>query len=468
MKKMKYNIRNLPIPKVFLFTALIWGISMIFLVPPYHVPDEPAHFYRAYQVSLLDFIPEVQNNRLGGELPASLQNFYNTVRITPGNSEEKLSLNMLEAASNIDLNPHDTRFFSFPNTALYFPVPYIPQAIGITIGRLLKLSPLAIFYLARFFNFMVWLLLVFSAIKIMPVKKYLFLIIILTPMSVHIASSASADALLNSLSFLFIALILKITFQKNSILDFKNIALLTLLGILIAFSKNIYVLLTGLFLIIPWHKSETRQIHLKNALILFGAAFFAFVISSLFVNHLMHQINPIEHFYGNENTPQINPEKQIDFILSDIPGFLLITVKSFLTQWYLLFSSFIGNLGWLEVNFHNAFYLFYYLVILFLSVFSGEQNNPLQMSDKFIFLLVTVSGLLAFSFTMYCSWCEPGSNLIENLQGRYFIPFAFLTPLMLVNNKFIIRKQIVFPVIVTTILLLSFGLTIWKIMERFW
>jgi uncharacterized membrane protein len=468
MKKMNYHISGLAVHKVFLFAALFWGTIMVFLVPPYQVPDEPAHFYRAYQVSLFDFKPEVRNNRLGGELPVSLQEFYSTIMVTPGNKEDKLTVAMLEEALKIRLNPGDTKFFTFPNTALYSPVPYLPQAMGITIGRVLKLSPLAVFYLARLFNFMVWLLIVFTAIKIMPVKKWLFLILALTPMSVHIAGSASADALLNAVSFLFIALTFSIAFSKNAMLDFRNLALLIILAVGIAFSKNIYVVLTGLFFIIPGHKSGTRQKHLRNGALLLGTAFLAFAVSSLFVSHLMHQINPIEHFYGNENAPRINPGEQISYILSDIPGFLLMAVKSFATNWYLLFSSFTGNLGWLEVTFHNSFYLLSYLIILFLAVFRGEKNNPVRLSDKLIFLLVAVSGLLAFSFTMYCSWCEPGSDIIENLQGRYFIPFAPLIPLLFVSSKFTIRKQTVFPAVAIALIILSFGLTVLELAERYW
>lgn len=162
---MNYHIPHLSIHKVFLFAALFWGITLLFLVPPYQVPDEPAHFYRAWQVSLFDFKPEVRNNRLGGELPVSLQDFYSTIMVTPGDKEDKLTGTMLEAASKIKLNPEQTKFYTFPNTALYSPVPYIPQAIGIGIGRVLKLSPLAVFYLARLFNFIAWVSIVFLQLK---------------------------------------------------------------------------------------------------------------------------------------------------------------------------------------------------------------------------------------------------------------------------------------------------------------
>lgn len=465
---MNYYLSKLTPHKIFPVAALFWGLVMLFLVPPYQVPDEPAHFYRAYQVAQFDFMPKVKNNRLGGELPASLQNFYHEIMVTPGNEDDKLTIGMLEAASKIKLNPGETKFYTFPNTALYSPVPYIPQALGITIGRVLQLSPLAVFYLARLFNFIAWLLIVFMAVKIMPLKKWLFLILVLTPMSVHIAGSVSADALLNAVSFLFIALIFKIAYNEKTKLTIRNVFLLTLLAVIIAFSKNIYFLLVGLFFIIPCHKSGTKQQHLKNAILLFGATILAFVVSSLIVSHLMNHIDPIENFYHAADAPAINPGEQIHHILSDIPGFLIIAIKSFVVNRKMLFGSFIGKLGWLEVDFNNFFYLFYYLVILFMAVFSRQKRNLIKFSNKTIFLLIITSILLAFSFTMYCSWCEPGSSLITNLQGRYFIPVAFLVPLLLANNKFIIRKQTVFPAVTIMFIVISFGLTVFELAERYW
>ncbi|HDR50757.1 MAG TPA: hypothetical protein ENN90_03925 [Mariniphaga anaerophila] len=69
---------------------------------------------------------------------------------------------------------------------------------------------------------------------------------------------------------------------------------------------------------------------------------------------------------------------------------------------------------------------------------------------------------------MYCSWCEPGSALITNMQGQYFIPVAPLIPLLFVNSKFTIRKQTVFPAVAITLIILSYGLTVFELAQRFW
>lgn len=49
--------------KSFLFIFLLFGTLMVFLTPPFQVPDEINHFYRAWQVSTGSFSPVKQDQR---------------------------------------------------------------------------------------------------------------------------------------------------------------------------------------------------------------------------------------------------------------------------------------------------------------------------------------------------------------------------------------------------------------------
>ena len=137
MKKLVGNIRNVSPQYIFLVSSLIWGVIMIFIVPPFQVPDEPAHFYRAYQVSELEFVSKVHNNKLGGELPSSLRQFQILMK-TSQNDKYNNQINKLKSALQIELNHNKKSFLSFPNTSLYSLIPYIPQAIGISAGKILN------------------------------------------------------------------------------------------------------------------------------------------------------------------------------------------------------------------------------------------------------------------------------------------------------------------------------------------
>src|SRR4051794_40885305 len=57
------------------FYGIVGGISLlmlVFLIPPFQVPDEPQHFFRSYQLSTLELWSRVQDGAAGADLPASL------------------------------------------------------------------------------------------------------------------------------------------------------------------------------------------------------------------------------------------------------------------------------------------------------------------------------------------------------------------------------------------------------------
>lgn len=449
----KYSFQNIKPEKVFLYISLCWGLLMVFLVPPFQVPDEPAHFYRAYQIANFTFLPELENNMLGGNLPKSLLTLQKNSIGLSGKTEEKFDFEIWKSCLKIPLHKNERRFLTFPNTSLYSPVPYIPQSLGIFTGGLFQLPPLILLYFGRIFNLLVWVALFYWAIKIIPVKKWLFLVLALIPMSVHIAASVSADAFLNGLSFLLIAYILKLAYNDYTNLGIKELIILLVISVLIALSKNIYIILVLLFFIIPSKKTGNYKNYLLKCIILLGTVFLIFVLSSLLVNWYINQIDPIENFYGTNSTvPKINPSKQVQIILADIPGFFNVVINSFTFYWQMVAGSYIGYLGWMELSLGNYFYLYAYLTILFLAITDEQNKIKIRLFDKAVFLTVFLTIIVAFSFTMYCSWTEPGSKIITNLQGRYFIPVAPLGLLVFANNRFISPGKIQATVVLAFIL----------------
>ena len=100
--------------------------------------------------------------------------------------------------SSQPLNPSARKFVRFPNTALYSPLVYLPQSIGMAVGRLLGVSAPTLCLFGRICNLLAWVTLVFLAIRvtlvflairITPVYKWLFFVLALMPMSLFIATS---------------------------------------------------------------------------------------------------------------------------------------------------------------------------------------------------------------------------------------------------------------------------------------
>ncbi|HXO28006.1 MAG TPA: hypothetical protein VOA80_11725, partial [Thermoanaerobaculia bacterium] len=58
--------------RLLLALGLAGGLLLVFVTAPFHVPDEPAHFLRAYQIATAAAAEPGPGGGIGYRLPASL------------------------------------------------------------------------------------------------------------------------------------------------------------------------------------------------------------------------------------------------------------------------------------------------------------------------------------------------------------------------------------------------------------
>jgi len=83
-----------------------------------------------------------------------------------------------------------------------------PQAMAIAVARVVGVGPMGIFYAGRIGNLFCWSLLVYFSLRLIPIMDWTFLLLALTPMSLAQAASLSADATVNAVCVVFVALVL--------------------------------------------------------------------------------------------------------------------------------------------------------------------------------------------------------------------------------------------------------------------
>ena len=172
--------------------GLLFGGSLIFLTPPFSVPDETSHFHRAYHCSQGKIYAYRRGGTTGDDLPCSLAETYLAIIDGAVHDEQfEISWAKIDKAADIPLDPQRRRFTVFSNTALYSPLPYLPQSAVICCGRLCQLAPLRLFYLARAANLVAYLLLAATAVRLAPIQKWTMALVALIPMSVYSVRSAS-------------------------------------------------------------------------------------------------------------------------------------------------------------------------------------------------------------------------------------------------------------------------------------
>ena len=130
---------------VFTVLALTAGLCMVFVNAPFEAPDEASHFWRAYHVYEGNLISSRQGDCVGGWIPKSVATahlpFENLVNHLDSRVDgQTLSKSLQEPFEQ------EKCFMHLLFTGLYSPVVYVPQVIGIAVGRLLGLSALGMMY----------------------------------------------------------------------------------------------------------------------------------------------------------------------------------------------------------------------------------------------------------------------------------------------------------------------------------
>ncbi len=462
MKKFKLNPA-----KFFLFYSLFFGLLYLLITPPFQSPDEINHFYRAYQISEGVFVAKKKGDRLGGDIPVSLKKFVSYYQQMPFNRFDKINIQYLKETAEIKLNPNEKIFVDFPNTAMYSPVSYIPQATAVFVFRLLKVKPLFMFYIARFFSLIFWIVVVYFSIKIIPVYKWLFVVLSVLPMSVAIAASLSADVVTNALSFLLIAYYFKITFSKENFTK-KDLLIISAIVVFLGFSKLLYVVLMFLFFIIPYKKFSSLKFYFLSVFLIaflgFGSAFTAKTI----IDELYIPADEYNVMYGKLATigDNANMEKQIQFIKDNKIKTIKIFVKSFFVGFDRMTKSYIGRLGWSDTQLRLLIVIISYIVVFFVAIFSDVGKVGFSNLQRFVLIFVFGAVFVLIMLSQYLTWDAVGADLVEPFQGRYFIPIFPLIFMLLYNVKFAVKDDFLMKIVVIFAVFIGFW-TVFQLVDRF-
>jgi len=403
--------------QAFLAVGIAAGVLIALLTPPLRGADEPAHLYRAYQISEGAILAERRDGGVGGFLPRSLRDRWRRVSAQQG-AQRTLNGAWARVAP---LRPNERVFIDFRNTALYSPVPYLPQAMAIGVGRALGLPSILLLYLGRFTGLVAALGLIFLAIRVTPIAKQLFVLLAVTPMALRQMSLLSADTVTNAAAFLLIALFLRLALDPESRLQGRFLALLTVCSLVVSLSKQAYFPLLFLYFLCPTDRVGGCKRYLATFLGIAGlnalalAAWF-WAIRFLYVAH------PI--------APDADPLLQMRFIVSHPTRYVLIVLADLRQHgWNYLRACFgyVGRppavLGWLEA-----------VALVSVALVDGGKQMAVGFRGKLLIVAVFLCTLGLINTLNYLGWNPVGAGSISFIQGRYYIPITPL-PLLLLSNR---------------------------------
>lgn len=476
--------RNIKLENRFLLIVLILGVIFIFVLPPTQGPDERVHMVRSYDVAKGRFF--FKGSEDSSILPKSVDEYTHQVshKRIAFHSQEKLTKEQYIKAKGIPLDKDKVKLFTAEKTDAYMSIAYIPQGIGMFIGDALNLNFWYIFLLGRISNFLVWLILCYLALKIMPVKRELMMFIMLMPICMQQAITLSPDAMLNSCSFLLIAYILNMKYEKNNITK-KDFIIIALLGIGIVAVKLPYIIISAMILTLPKEKFKSKG-NIKKVSIFIGVLIIGFITFSMWGrlsrpiennNLTTSSVQLQEIKEKNENLEEENEnleEESVGYvytfkqILMHPIKFISLVGKTLQKRWDFYLHSFVARFGWLDTMVPNWFVLIAIVTIIFLT-FNKDEKLVLSLWDRVVYFLIAFA-LSALLFILMFKWDGADYNKIvifEGLQGRYLYPF--IIPFLISISKNIIRfdlKKYSWVVPTISIFMLTFSFNV--ILLRYW
>lgn len=421
-------IRLIQPERLFLALAIPFGLVFLFLSPPFQAPDEYVHFYRAYAVS---------TGQLTGTqvtIPKSVYDFSVTVsKDLAGNDQNKQSKKALAAEFSRTFEEQPQAEVSILNSAIISPLPYLPQALGVLIGRLAHLHPIFIFYLGRLVNFLAWIGLLLLAIRTTPVHPRLFAALALMPMTLQQAASNSPDAATIAISFLFVAYALRMLMQEQAGFRWTDWARISMLMVALALCKSVYILAAGLLALVFFRRFRLQRAVAPLTLAVIGlglASGFAWLrYSSSFVSEAMMTALHTPTTAG------------IGYILQNPQIAVPILWSSAVTHIGYQLSTFIGVLGWIDTVLPVWVYPVYYALLFFIVIFETHPLSYFSIGERFwIAFMAGATSLVMAAIFFYPGETSAAVN-VDIPQGRYFIPLGMLYFLPFSQRKWSISNE---------------------------
>ena len=408
---------------VFLLVLMI-GMLYLIIFTPLSIPDEQTHYQTAYRLSSVLMFQGDQMDR--GENVyfdySGLSGHYNTgtgydriVRELTGPKEEGTGFRTLK--NRID-----------------YPLMYLPQAIGIAIGRLLGMNFLMLFWLGRLCNLLFYALCVRLALRAATRFSTLLALCSLTPMVMQQAASYSYDTFINGLALLLLALMLRCADQKGRIRTSEYLSLLAV-SMLMAPAKAVYTPILGLMIFIPAERFGGAKGKWLRIGYIWVAALAAVAL---------FQLGGIQNVVTSGGGAT-NWEGAMNYSLSWLLSHPAETVKLFvntlrinLSEW--LYQAVGSRLSGLSMEVTGWKITGYIILLVLASLSAKGDESRISARERVGFL--GAAGLVIFLIllTMLLNWTTQGEQLIQGIQGRYFIPVLPLIWMSL-NNRALCWKE---------------------------
>ena len=385
---------------LFLLLSLILCPLYLFCVPVFQVPDEVNHYVRAYGIVHGYFLsPE------GGNIPIPDNLIpYEWYTYSPF---------ILWKHFNMQINPAGSIMHNNVNMALYSPVSYVFQVLGIGIADLFCNNTYLLVLAGSIANMAGCTLLLYYGVKYIPYGKEVIVFISLLPMALQERASLSVDAITYAAVVAGLSFCLYMRSRKTK-MNWREMMVMFMLIALVSSCKVVYFPASFLILLIPREGFGSK----KKEWLLKAAGMVEIAVCS------MGWLLIAKNYLGNTRAGGDIAEK-IQFILKNPGRYLYILDKMFWKNEEGFIGEMLGSkLGSLNITVNGILILF--IVMLFYKIYYREKAKR-ERADylaEAVMVVVSLSIVLLIATSLYMQWTDIAASTysIEGLQGRYFLP----------------------------------------------
>ncbi|MBH3431403.1 DUF2142 domain-containing protein [Pseudomonas citronellolis] len=427
----------------------IFLITLSLSIPPLQSPDEGAHIKRAYTASQGKITLETPLGKSsGGNIDTGLIDYLTTFDSLPFKPNSTLSRDDYLSSKKLNWT-YSESFSEMPGTGFYFPAIYTPQALAFITGQKLGLHIDQSYRLARIFNILASLAILAVAIQTLSPPPLVIALLIL-PMSLFQFMSASIDGVSTALTVLAISLFISI-YKRETPPACKDIVFLSTVLLIICTSRaQLSPLLILLLIIAISYRSLS--------------AFISFATSSFIT--LAWTFFTITHTIDNRVTRELSTAQIAAEYIHTPLSYCKILLKTVSTpeNYYFYGRSFLGILGYLDTPLTNSTYIVLSSLLLVIALLSiSWLRNERHVQSSIILVALSTSTILLIFFALAISWTPYPTEVIQGVQGRYFIASAIILAYGLSPKGF--RWRSAQGVIASIALLFLFTFSIYKTNE---
>lgn len=435
-----------------LFTLIVFllGIVMMIVIVPGSPPDELSHYEVELQVS----------NLLMGEDIRTIDSIYTKYGYMYGHYNISAGYTRLlnDFGKTVKLTGKMSSL-GRDYSEIYW-AQYLPNVIGLTLGRLLKLNMITTFYLGRFTGLLFYTFCVYLAIRKAPSYKYILGIVASLPMFVQTSISLTYDVWILGLSFLSIGYFLNWFLLKKEI-KLREFIFVFLFSLALAPAKVLYSFYAFLYIFVPYQNYGSKlKKWIASIIIIAPSIWQLYGIMYPAIYQFVHIVlkGDISHNLLSESSSEVITDvvEEVEVRTFSIRYMIkhpIETIEIFVrTIRYKIKYWFYGSIGRTLSGdtLVLPLKLVHILVIIpFVAIFVSQKYTlPIYMRIIFILMCIVI-GLYAM-IGMFVSWTTTGQEIIEDyggiivegIQGRYFSPILPFFFSAISNNKIKLSEKI--------------------------